>query len=399
MANIVEISSVNYSGQIANITFYPCSGGTISLGEHTIPYSYSSDYYYGQYQLYFSAYNSTCTYDIVCPTPTPTVTQTQTQTPTQTNTNTPTVTPTQTQTPTVTPTKTVTPTVTQTQTPSATPQFVTSNLVLFYDPSNSSSYPGTGTTINDLSGNGLNGTMSNLTYTSPYFTYNGTNSQISTADNALLEPGSGSWTMEVWVNQTAIGNDVVLGKFNNGGLTQNVGYSIRTTNNVYYAQFSSGGGSGASLYVNSTNYTGTTGTWSQLVYVFTNGATKTLQTFANGSSIGTVSHSLASIVNTTTPLYIGSYNGGEYAQWYDGKIGIVRLYNKALSSSEVLQNYNGAVTKYIPLTPTPTPSITASSTVTPTVTQTPSTTPLYYILAQSNDILTAQNGNGIEYQH
>jgi len=91
ISNTVEISSNNYIGQIADITFYPCSGGTTSLGEHVLPYTYQSTYYYGQYSLYFSAYNSTCTYDIVCPSPTPTSTTTPTVTPT--NTPTPTTAP------------------------------------------------------------------------------------------------------------------------------------------------------------------------------------------------------------------------------------------------------------------------------------------------------------------
>jgi hypothetical protein len=107
--------------------------------------------------------------------------------------------------------------------------FVQSGLVLYFDPSNTSSYSGTGTNVNDLSGNSRNGTMSNITHTNPYFVYNGTSSQISVADNALLEPGSGSFSMEVWVNQNAAGNDVVFGKFDSGGLSVDVAYSIRTT--------------------------------------------------------------------------------------------------------------------------------------------------------------------------
>lgn len=217
---------------------------------------------------------------------------------------------------------------------------VTSNLVLYYDPSNPSSYSGSGTTINDLSGNGRNGTMSNISFTSPYFTYNGSSSQVSIADNALLEPGNGDWTMEVWVNQSVAGNDVVLGKFDPGGLALDVSYSIRTTGTTYYAQLGSGSGSGSSLFVNSTNYVGTIGSWYQIVYVFTNVAANTLQTFVNGASIGTVSHSLASILNTSSNLYLGSYNNGEYSQWFDGKIGITRLYNTALTSAQVLQNFN-----------------------------------------------------------
>lgn len=220
----------------------------------------------------------------------------------------------------------------------------TTGLVLYYDPSSVSSYPGSGTAITDLSGNGRNGTMSNITYTSPYFTYNGSSSQIAIADNAALEPGSGDWTMEVWVNQSVAGNDVVLGKFPAGG-TQ-VSYSIRTSTSTYYAQMGSGIGSGATLFQNSTTHIGTIGTWYQLVYVFTNVAANTLQTFVNGSSIGSVAHSLASILDTTTGLYIGSYNNGEYAQWFDGKIGIVRIYNKSLTSAEVLNNYNVDKWKY-----------------------------------------------------
>jgi hypothetical protein len=76
------------------------------------------------------------------------------------------------------------------------------------------------------------------------------------------------------------------------------------------------------------------------MYVFTNVATNSLETYINGVSIGSVSHSLASILNSVNPLYIGRYNGGEFPQNFNGSIGVVRLYNAALSGAEVLQNYN-----------------------------------------------------------
>lgn len=220
--------------------------------------------------------------------------------------------------------------------------YVTANLVLCYDPSNTNSYPGSGTTINNLASTVLPGTMSNITYTSPYFTYNGSNSQVSIPNNSVLQPGSGSWTIEAWVRQSVAGNDVVLGKFDPGGASQDVSYSIRTTSTTYYAQF----GDGTGAYINSTNFTGTINTWYQLVYVFKNGATKTIETYVNGSSIGTVNHTLPSILNTTSNLYLGSYNNGEYAQWFDGRIGITRLYNAALTSAEVTQNYDADKAKY-----------------------------------------------------
>jgi hypothetical protein len=295
-------------GYVANMYFY---NRQLSLSEITQQYNFLAPRF-------------------VEPTPTPT------QTPTVTQTSTPTVTPS------ITASQTVTPTTTTTPTPTATSAPVTTNLVLYYDPSNPSSYFGTGTTINDLSGNGLNGSMSGITFTTPYFTYNGTSSQIRVANNALLQPGSGDWTMEAWVYQTVSGTDVVLGKFDNGGGSQDVSYSIRISNTTYFAQY----GSGTLSYADSSNYVGTLNTWYQLVYVFTNVAANTIQTYVNGTSVGTVSHSLASLLNTTNPLYIGSYNGGEYSQWFNGRIGITRLYNTALTSSQVLQNFNADKTKY-----------------------------------------------------
>jgi hypothetical protein len=220
---------------------------------------------------------------------------------------------------------------------------VTSNLVLSYNPAVSTSYAGSGTTINSLVSPNLPGTLSNITYTTPYFSYNGSTSQVSIADNAALEPGSGNWTMEVWFNAASTsGSTVILGKFNNGGMAAHVSYSIRTSSASLFAQI----GDGTGAFVNSTSYTFSTNTWYQVVYVWQNGATKTLTTYINGTNIGTVSHTLSSILNSTNPLYLGRYNGGEYAQNFNGRIGITRLYNSTLSAAEVLQNYNASRSTY-----------------------------------------------------
>ena len=115
----ISIFSDNLSGLTANVTFYPCSGGTIDLGQQTFPFSYETDYWYGTYDCYVPTYAFNYVLDVPCPTPTPT------QTPTQTSTPTPTLTPTvtQTSTTTVTPTPSVTSTQTPTnsQTPTVTP--------------------------------------------------------------------------------------------------------------------------------------------------------------------------------------------------------------------------------------------------------------------------------------
>lgn len=224
----------------------------------------------------------------------------------------------------------------------ATPANVTSNLVLWYDPSDTISYPGTGTTITNLANTSLPGTMSNITYTDPYFAYNGSTSEVSVPDNALLEPGTGDWTMEAWVYQSSsTGSQVVLGKFDNGGGAQDVCYAIRVINGNVRADFGNG-----TTAVSTANYALPLNTWTQLVYVFNNVANNNIITYVNGVQQSTTTHSFASILNTANNLYLGSYNGGEYSQWFNGHIGVTRLYNSALSSAQVLQNFNADRTKY-----------------------------------------------------
>jgi hypothetical protein len=239
---------------------------------------------------------------------------------------------------------TPTPTTTSTPTPTATPVVpVATNLELYYDPSNPSSYSGSGTVLNDLSGNGLTGTLSNVTYTSPAFNFNGTSSTISVPDNVLLEPGGGDWTMEAWVNHTVIaGSSRIIFAKTDGGLAADWGYGLRTSNlGVTFGEIGNG-----TTSLQSNTSTLTTGVWYQVVAVWTNVATNTFELFINGVSQGSKSHSFTSVKNTTSPLYIGSFNNGQFSQWMNGNIGIVRIYNSSLTSSQVLQNFNANKTKY-----------------------------------------------------
>jgi hypothetical protein len=217
----------------------------------------------------------------------------------------------------------------------------TDNLVLHFNPGMTESYSGTGTSLIDLSGNGLNGTMSNLSYTNPTFTFNGSSSQVNIADNAALEPGTGSWTIEVWFN-TADENGTVLGKYNNGGNSANISYALRLTgSNSIRADFSNG----TTAQVTD-NFTFNPNTWVQMVYVWDK-TNNNIYTYSNGALKQTKAISISGgILNASTNLYLGSYNGGEYSQYFNGKMGIVRLYKKALSATEVLKNYDASKANY-----------------------------------------------------
>lgn len=221
---------------------------------------------------------------------------------------------------------------------------VSSNLVLYYDPSNTSSYSGTGATMSNLaSGGGLSATLTAASYTSPYLSFNGTTSTTATADSATLEPGSGDWTIEAWINHSVIAGSsrCVIGK-TNGGLAADWGYGIRTSSTgSTYMEVGNG-----TTSINSPAYIVSTNTWYQIVGVWTNVASNSIALYVNGVSQGSSSHSFSSIKNTTASLYLGSFNGGQFSQWFNGKIGVVRMYNKALTGEEILVNYVADKYKY-----------------------------------------------------
>jgi hypothetical protein len=210
--------------------------------------------------------------------------------------------------------------------------------VLYYDPSNSSSYSGSGTTVNNLVSPNLTSTLTNITYTNPYFTYNGSNATSSVADNALLEPGAGNFTLEVWVYYSVItgSSRCVIGK-TDGGNASDWGYGIRTNSaGATYLEVGNG-----TTSVTSPSYTVSTGQWYHIVGVYTNIRSKTMALYINGVSQGSNSHSFSSVKNTTHALSFGSFDGGAtFGQWFNGRMGIYRQYNSALSAEQVFANYN-----------------------------------------------------------
>jgi hypothetical protein len=212
---------------------------------------------------------------------------------------------------------------------------VTDGLVLWYDPSDVNSYPESGTTVYDLSGNNQDGTMTNVSWTSPYFLFNfpTTNAYISVPDNALLEPGSGSYSIEIWFSPgLQDGNQYILSKgpFNN---FSDLSYAVtRTFGTVNYPWWASG-----STGVQNTQSAMLANEWYQRVYVLSR-SPQELYTYDNGTKIRTNSHTLGSINNLAVPLYLGSLSGT--SSFFAGRIGIVRLYNRALSTAEITTNFN-----------------------------------------------------------
>lgn len=212
---------------------------------------------------------------------------------------------------------------------------VTDTIVLYYDPAILASYPDVNNSWFNLAPSTLTGTMSNITDNDSYFSFNGTSSQVAIADNALLEPGGGDFSIEIWVRFNTLKNAVLIGKFTNGGLAADVSYGIRS-NALGQVRLEVGNGTGAT---STGGYQASTDIWYQIVGVIDN-TNNLAYLYINGEEDNSVAMTYGSILNSGNGLYIGSYNNGEYAQYLDGDVGVVRIYDKALSSEEVLANYN-----------------------------------------------------------
>ena len=86
------------------------------------------------------------------------------------------------------------------------PKIPHNGLVLALDAANPKSYPGSGTTVNDLSGRNNTATLENgASYSSNdvgYINLDGTNDRISVGDNnGDFDFGGGNYTLNIWLQQ------------------------------------------------------------------------------------------------------------------------------------------------------------------------------------------------------
>ena len=206
------------------------------------------------------------------------------------------------------------------------PNIVEDGLVLALDAANAKSYPGSGTTWTDLTSNSNDGTLTN----GPTFdsgnggtlVFDGSNDYVGTTYNGIT--GTASRTISVWFYPDISQNKEVLGY---GAQVSKQMWDVLLYNGkVGIHLYSSGAEAGV-------NYT--VGAWQCVTFTYTH---PTITSYMNGTLGTTATHSDintgAGALKIGTGRYTANYN------YFDGKIGHVSMYNRALSASEVLQNYN-----------------------------------------------------------
>jgi hypothetical protein len=213
------------------------------------------------------------------------------------------------------------------------PEIVTSGLVLHLDAANTKSYTGTGTTWTDLSGNGNNGTLTNgPTYTSNYMggiVLDGVNDYVvmSTASSVPIE---GPGTLDVWGSYGAVSSTYNLIALSLA--TAGIQVGILSGNGIVWKY----GGNTLLTYTKPT--INTIANWT-LTF---NGAN--LIMYINGI-LNNSTTTAANQTGSSPIIRLGTYNSGA-SQPLNGTIYASRIYNRVLTASEVLQNYNALKGRY-----------------------------------------------------
>jgi hypothetical protein len=195
---------------------------------------------------------------------------------------------------------------------------------------------GTGTTVADLSGKGHTGTISNATWTTSgkygnALSFNGTNALVTINDAADLDLTTGM-TLEAWVQPTANATfwSAAIAKEQPSDPANDVAYALYTADGgskppSVHGLFGSGGGADKTA-VGTSNLT--LNTWVHLAGTYDGTA---LRLYVNGALVATKAQT-GSMTATTGALRIGGDFSKEY---FTGLIDEVRVYNRALSQTEI----------------------------------------------------------------
>jgi|LakMenEpi03Aug12_release.lakeMendotaPanAssembly.Ray.scaffolds.fasta_scaffold17304_10 hypothetical protein len=226
------------------------------------------------------------------------------------------------------------------------PKIVTDGLTLCLDATNVAGYPNINSTFYDVSQSSLNTTYRNSTEFTTFdgkrsfrLFNNGKNVYDSATDgfNGISNPGLSSsvasFTFESWFYMTTANTGQTVIISNAGG-----GNGYRWGPQATYAYWLVGGSySFAEGGVGS--FTSLVGRWAQMVGVFDRaniyGNGPRIYCYVNGVDVGSTA-----IPNADDMFIGGPIMPGYCCGAFDGYISVIRIYNKALTASDVSQNWN-----------------------------------------------------------
>jgi hypothetical protein len=218
---------------------------------------------------------------------------------------------------------------------------ITDGLVLYFDASNPNSYPRSGTIFNNLASNRYSGSLvGNTTYTSANngsINFDGNADYISVNNTSTSEINS-QFTLNFWIKNTntgAVSPTIYSGLINGigGGSGNNNRFLINSSFTRFLLQITPIGGSNTD--VSSDTFTSIQNQITMCSVTYSSSLTSF---YINGSSVGTSILLSGSITTGSNASTIGW--GANVGYFFSGSMYSVQVYNRALSQSEIQQNYN-----------------------------------------------------------
>jgi len=216
---------------------------------------------------------------------------------------------------------------------------VTDGLVLYLDAGNDVSYAGSGTTWTDLSIQGNNGTLVNgVGFNSDNggsLVFDGVNDHVSSFPIQLS--GTGSNTINVWFKVLTTSRTGLCGT---RGIFVATGWVLTVNRNAAgrLTYFHTGG---SVLEISAGILTNT---WYCATSTY-DASLATVTLYLNGNQIGSPQSSFSTISASSFNGAIGAEDG-QLNRKFNGNIAQVSIYNRALSASEVQQNFNALRSRY-----------------------------------------------------
>ena len=227
---------------------------------------------------------------------------------------------------------------------------VTQNLVLNLDAGDINSWSGSGTSWNDLSGQGNHATLVNgpsFGYGSGgYFNFDGTNDYAALP---AIDLTGNEVTFAVWTKTTYQGNVsslIFLGDSSHASGGRILNIHTMPFSNVYY--YFDKGYWASGVYQGYDRLNGTMGSsdWSGWRHwVFTaNASTGSMKIYNNGTLFDSSTGNTRPLSNANGDIRrIARSNG---TQTYQGEISNLQIYKKELSASEVTQNFDATKSRF-----------------------------------------------------
>jgi len=230
------------------------------------------------------------------------------------------------------------------------PKVVTDGLNIYLDAGNTKSYESGSTTWYDLSGNNVNGTLTNGTTFSTEangcIVFDGIDDIVTTTFNTIET----SNTFEIWANRTESANtyNMMAGMY-----LPYFSFHTGVVSGHDFLHFSETvGGVQRNLYTHDSSLVGgpflVNNKWYCFHFVTSfDGVNTTMSTYSDGVFRGSATYSGQADSTPFRTLTLGNYRADIINYPFKGKISMFKYYNRTLSSQEVLQNFNATKTRFI----------------------------------------------------